>query len=232
MRFFITFFVSFFTLLSCQNEPLPTASLNAFPVSLDTVQEIPEPLPVAPPDYDTLQWTELDRLLPDIILDLKYATDSNFVGEQMYACARAFLRPEAAAALAKVQSEMKQKGLNLKILDAYRPRPVQQRLWDKVPDRRYVTPPAKGSMHNRGAAVDLTLTDAVGHELDMGTAYDFFGKEAWYTYRDHPQNVLNNRKLLRETMEKYGFRGIRTEWWHFSFPGAGAGLSDWEWGCE
>ena len=231
MRFPFTLLFLLFTLLSCQNEPLPTASLDAFPVALDTVPEIPAPLPVPPPDYDTLQWTELDRLLPDIIIDLKYASDSNFVGEQMYACARAFLRPKAALALGKVQTELKQAGLNLKILDAYRPRPVQQRLWDKVPDRRYVTPPAKGSMHNRGAAVDLTLTDATGNELDMGTPYDFFGKEAWYTYRNHPQNVLDNRKLLRETMERHGFRGIRTEWWHFSFSGARAGLSDWEWLC-
>ncbi len=121
--------------------------------------------------------------------------------------------------------------MGLKMFDCYRPRPYQQRLWDKVPNPDYVTPPAKGSMHSRGAAVDLTIVDAQGKELDMGTPYDFFGKEAHYDYTQLPAAVLANRRLLRQTMEAVGFRGIRTEWWHFSYQGKNYELSDYVWPC-
>ena len=230
MRFFSASFVLCLCFLSCQSKT-PTV-VTAFPIAADTIAVIAEVKDMpTPPDYDTLHWTEINKLIPDLTLDLRYATENNFVGEQMYDCARAFLRPKAATALATAAAELRKQGLYLKILDAYRPRPVQQRLWDKVPDRRYVTPPAKGSMHNRGAAVDLTLTDAAGKQLDMGTDYDYFGKEAWPEYRNLPPEVLKNRQTLRTAMLNAGFRPTRTEWWHFSINGTGFGLSDWEWEC-
>lgn len=226
-----TLLLIFLFSFSCTNDKVTT--ISSLPIT-----ETPAPIPIPIPsiisysiDFDTLKWVELDRLMPDIVIDLKYATEDNFVEEQMYECPRAFLRPKAANTLAKVQEELKTKGFNLKILDAYRPRPVQQRLWNKVPDRRYVAPPAKGSMHNRGAAVDLTLIDMEENELDMGTAYDYFGREAWPEYQDLPKEVLTNRLILRETMLKYGFKPTRSEWWHYSMNGTGFGLSDWEWSC-
>ncbi len=228
-NFTLLFVFLFF--FSCANDKATT--ISSLPI-VETPVPILIPIPTVvsyPIDFDTLKWVELDRLMPDIIIDLKYATEDNFVEEQMYECPRAFLRPKAANTLAKVQEELKTKGFNLKILDAYRPRPVQQRLWNKVPDRRYVAPPAKGSMHNRGAAVDLTLADMNGNELDMGTAYDYFGREAWPEYQDLPKEVLANRLVLRETMLKYGFNPTRSEWWHYSMNGTGFGLSDWEWSC-
>jgi D-alanyl-D-alanine dipeptidase len=231
IKIFSLTFISLF-LLSCENEKKIT--ISALPIA---EAPIPEPitLPIKisyPIDFDTLKWVELDRLMPDIIIDLKYASTENFVKEQMYECPRAFLRPKAAKALAIVQEELKAKGFNLKILDAYRPRPVQQRLWNKVPDRRYVAPPEKGSMHNRGAAVDLTLVDMEGNELDMGTPYDYFGREAWPEYQDLPKDILENRLILREAMLKHSFNPTRSEWWHYSMNGTGFGLSDWEWGCK
>lgn len=167
-----------------------------------------------------------------IRLDIRYATADNFTAAKIYDCARCLLRPEAAQALLKAHRALQRQGLGLKMFDCYRPRPYQQRLWDKVPNPDYVTPPEKGSMHSRGAAVDLTIVDAQGNELDMGTPYDYFGREAHYDYTRLPGKVLANRRLLRRTMEAAGFQGIRTEWWHFSFRGKNYPLSDYVWPCE
>ena len=177
-------------------------------------------------------FSELISLEPSIKIDIKYATTDNFVKEKMYNCGKCFLRPEVAEAIVKAQKQLQKKGYSLKMFDCYRPRPFQQRLWDKVPDDRYVTNPKKGSMHNRGAAVDLTLMDKNGKEVDMGTAYDFFGEKAYQTCTDLPKNVLENRALLNKTMESVGFKTIRTEWWHFSYTKKKYALSDWLWDCK
>lgn len=167
-----------------------------------------------------------------IRMDIRYATANNFTKSVIYDCPRCLLRPEVAEALVKANRLLKAKGFALKVFDCYRPRPYQQRLWDKVPDPNYVTPPAKGSMHSRGAAVDLTIVDAKGKELNMGTAYDFFGPEAHTDNLNLPAEVLKNRRLLRETMEAAGFKGIRTEWWHFSYQKKQYPLSDYVWPCR
>ena len=177
-------------------------------------------------------FTELVTLDPSIRLDIRYATANNFTKSKIYDCPRCFLRPEAAKAIVRAQTVLKKKGLSLKMFDCYRPSLYQQRLWDKVPNPNYVTPPNKGSMHSRGAAVDLTLVDAAGKELDMGTPYDFFGREAHTDYTKLPAKVLDNRRILRQAMEAVGFEGIRTEWWHFSYRGKGYPLSDYVWPCE
>ncbi|MBK6932094.1 MAG: D-alanyl-D-alanine dipeptidase [Saprospirales bacterium] len=166
-----------------------------------------------------------------IQLDIRYATTNNFTESKIYDCARCLLRIETARALVRAQRSLRQQGLSLKMYDCYRPRPYQQRLWDKVPDPNYVTPPEKGSMHSRGAAVDLTIVDAQGNELDMGTPYDYFGREAHTDYTNLPATALNNRRLLRRAMQSVGLRGIRTEWWHFSYQGKSFPLSDWVWEC-
>lgn len=170
-------------------------------------------------------------LAPDIKLDIKYATTDNFTGSKIYDCPKCLLRPEAAEALVKAHKNLKKKGYGLKMFDCYRPRPYQQRLWDKVPNPNYVTPPAKGSMHSRGAAVDLTLTDSKGNELDMGTPYDFFGPEAHTDNLKLPKKVLENRKILQRALAEVGFKGIRTEWWHFSYQAKKFPLSDYVWPC-
>ncbi|MCB0631397.1 MAG: M15 family metallopeptidase, partial [Lewinella sp.] len=168
------------------------------------------------------------RLDTAFVIDLRYATDNNFVDTIMYDCGRCFLRPRVAQAVLEAQKELQEQGYRLMMLDCYRPRPVQWRLWKKVPDPRFVSDPIKGSMHNRGAAVDLTLADADGHELDMGTPFDFFGPEAYPAYTAFPDSILERRKLLSETLTRHGFRAIRTEWWHFAFVGGGYALADWE----
>ena len=190
-----------------------------------------KPVPVAP-DYDPAQWQEVNHLDPSIRLDLRYATDNNFVKEKMYDCGRCFLRPEVAAAVVDAHRFLQKKGYGLKMYDCYRPRPIQWKLWNKVPDPRYVADPRKGSMHNRGMAVDLTIVDSLGSELDMGTDFDFFGKEAYHSYGGHPAEVTENRILLVETMEAYGFRSTSTEWWHYSFKPKTFELDDWLWPCD
>lgn len=184
-------------------------------------------------DYDTKQWTELTTLDNTIALDLRYATTDNFVKAKMYDCGRCFLRPEAAKAIAKAHKILKTKGLGgLKMFDCYRPRPYQRRLWDKMPNSNYVTPPWKGSQHTRGLAADLTIIDKEGKELDMGTPFDTFSEKAHSDSKNLPKQVLENRKILRGVMESVGFKGIRTEWWHFSYTIKGYELSDWVWICK
>ncbi|MFN0216424.1 MAG: D-alanyl-D-alanine dipeptidase [Saprospiraceae bacterium] len=177
-------------------------------------------------------FVDVTKLDPSIKLDIKYATSDNFTKSKIYDCPLCLLRPEAAEALVKAHKTLKKKGLGLKMFDCYRPKPYQQRLWDKVPNPDYVTPPSKGSMHSRGAAVDLTIVDEKGNELDMGTPYDFFGPEAHTDNFSLPKNVLTNRKILRDIMESAGFKGIRTEWWHFSYQGKKWPLSDYVWPCD
>ena len=196
----------------------------------------PAPAPPPPPDYDTAAWTEVGALDSTIALDLRYATADNFVGEAMYDCGRCFLRPAAARSLVAIHDSLRALGLGLRLFDCYRPLPVQWRLWRRVPDPRYVADPRKGSQHNRGVAVDLTLASlATGEPLDMGTAYDYFGGEAWHrATAGFPEPVRGNRERLVALMEGMGWRRTNSEWWHYSYPldRAAAPLDSMEWACR
>lgn len=216
---------------ACQNEnPIPPNPATI--PSADTVSLPLKPVPEEPPllDYDTSQWTEL-RTGPQRRLDFRYATSNNFLKQAVYPCGRCFLRPAAARALQQVEATLHSQGLRLILYDCYRPRPVQFRMWEILPDKRYVSDPNKGSMHNRGLAVDLGLIDAQGQVLEMGTDFDYFGPEAWHEYQQLDSSILANRQLLKSTMEQYGFQSIRTEWWHYSFQGGSGALDDFVWGC-
>lgn len=183
-------------------------------------------------NYDTTQWIELTSE-NGIQLDIRYATKNNFTENQIYDCPRCFLRPELAYKINQLHSDIKKRyGYGLKMFDCYRPRPAQQKLWDIVPNAMYVTPPHKGSMHNRGLAVDLTIVDQNGKELDMGTEYDYFGKEAHRTYAHSDPIIQKNKKLHRLLLEAHELKGIRTEWWHYSLKDVSYELSDWVWPCD
>jgi zinc D-Ala-D-Ala dipeptidase len=164
---------------------------------------------------------ELKSVAPKIVYDLRYATVNNFMHRRMYSknTRHTFMRSAPAGALAAVQQELNDQGLTLKIFDAYRPYAVTVRFWELVKDERYVANPAKGSGHNRGLAVDLTIINlSTGHELDMGTGFDNFTDTAHHAFTQLPQNVLQNRKLLKEIMLKHGFSLFETEWWHYYWP--------------
>ena len=167
---------------------------------------------------------ELRELAPGIVYDLRYAGTDNFMRRMMYPAGTriTFLRQPAARALQKVQEELNGKGLGLKIFDAYRPYSVTVTFWELVKDEDYVAHPARGSGHNRGIAVDLTLVNlAAGTELEMGTGFDNFSDTAHHGFNKLTDETLRNRKLLRTLMEKHGFRAYEKEWWHYSWPEAG-----------
>lgn len=163
---------------------------------------------------------DLEKFIPGIKIDVRYATKNNFTGKVLYQSARTFMRLPAAKALVKIQNELKGKGLALKIYDAYRPYAITEILWENVKDDRYAADPKKGSRHNRGCAVDLTLINLkTGEELEMPTPYDDFTIRAHHAFMDLPENILSNRKTLKTLMEKYGFESITSEWWHYDFKG-------------
>ncbi|MFH1725961.1 MAG: D-alanyl-D-alanine dipeptidase [Elusimicrobiota bacterium] len=154
-----------------------------------------------------------------ILVDIRYATDDNFTGKALYPAGRCLLRRSVAERLRSVRSDLAAVGLGLKVWDCYRPLAIQRELWALVPDPRYVADPEKGSRHNRGAAVDLTLVDAQGRELEMPTGYDDFTPKAHRDYAQGSPEALRNRTALERAMSKRGFIGLRTEWWHFDAPG-------------
>ena len=178
-------------------------------------------------------FVRLKDLSPDFVYELKYATPDNFLKQAVYDCGECYLRKSTAEALVKANEAFKQLGYRIKLFDCYRPLSVQKKMWKILPGTHYVANPAKGSKHNRGAAVDLTLVDAKGKELNMGTPFDFFGKEAHHTYTQHSKEVLENRKLLKETLAKYNFKPIYSEWWHYEYrPEMQSKVENFEWQCN
>jgi D-alanyl-D-alanine dipeptidase len=166
---------------------------------------------------------ELKTLIPTLIYDLRYATANNFMKRLMYPAGTnvTFLRTPVANALLKVQTELNTNGIGIKVYDAYRPYSVTVKFWELVHDERFVANPKNGSGHNRGVAIDLTLINSkTKAELNMGTGFDNFSDTAHQGFTKLPQEVLENRKLLKTTMEKYGFKPYADEWWHYSWPEA------------
>ncbi len=159
----------------------------------------------------------IQQVNPHIHIDIRYATLNNFANQKLYPSGKiCFVRRSVAVKLDAVQQELETQGLGLKIYDGYRPLSVQKKMWAIMPDENYVANPTKGSRHNRGAAVDITLVRADGTELLMPTAFDDFTEKAWRTAtKDISDEALRNRTLLQSVMEKHGFSGLKTEWWHF-----------------
>jgi D-alanyl-D-alanine dipeptidase len=163
----------------------------------------------------------LQDLIPAVIPDLRYATTSNFTGKRLYPpeTNTLLLRSAPARALQKVANELAQEQMGLKIFDAYRPYSVTITFWELIGDERYVAHPSKASNHNRGLAVDLTLVYLeTKKELPMGTGFDHFSDTAHHSFLSLPPAVLQNRMKLKSIMEKYGFRSLDTEWWHYTWP--------------
>jgi D-alanyl-D-alanine dipeptidase len=158
---------------------------------------------------------DVKKVVPDMIVAMQYATGNNFTGKVLYDCNRCFLTETAARKLAKAQMELQKQQLGLKVWDCYRPLSVQKLFWSLVPDPRYVADPAKGSRHNRGTAVDVTLVDSQGNELPMPTRFDDFSSRASRDNMDLPIQILKNREALENAMKKAGFLPLPSEWWHF-----------------
>ena len=178
----------------------------------------------------------IKSVIPSITVDLKYFSKNNFVGEKIngYHANRAIITKEAALALKNVQQDLNHFGYGIKIFDSYRPQMAVDHFakWARNSNRKmkkihypnvkkrnlfkegYL---ASKSGHSRGSTVDLTIIDkSTGIELDMGTIYDFFGKESWVDYKELNANQKQNRFLLQSVMKKYGFKSLKEEWWHFT----------------
>lgn len=217
-------------------EGVPLSIIDTFDPSTELPESrTPEPL------IDTLEQKLIDAGLvnvqsldPSILVELKYASKDNFLKKNVYGgLRRCYMQPEAADKLAKASAILQEQRPDLRLLvyDAVRPRSVQFAMWRIVKgtsQQSYVASPTSGSVHNFGAAVDLTLADKTGQPLDMGTVFDFFGKKAQPRYENQflasgelTQEQVDNRLLLRNVMIDAGFSIIRNEWWHFNaFPAA------------
>ncbi len=163
---------------------------------------------------------DLEKFIPGIVLDIRYATTNNFTGEQIYNLPRAYARKPVAEALKRAQKEFARHGVGIKIYDAYRPYRATVKFYEVYRDTTYVASPYKGSRHNRGCAIDMTLVDLnTGNELKMPTAYDAFTRDAWPSTPVNDPLVRKNRDLLISVMHKHGFKVNASEWWHFDFTG-------------
>ena len=185
-------------------------------------------VPQSPPKergpFRAADLVELVKIDPTIHLDVRYATANNFTGQPVYSQARAFLQRPAAEALVRVGRSLSDKGWGLLVFDGYRPWSVTKHFWEITSkdkrDRGFVANPAKGSKHNRGAAVDLSMYEvATGKEADMPSAYDEFTDRAAPAYTGGTAEQRSRRDLLRAEMEKEGFVVDTGEWWHFNYKG-------------
>jgi D-alanyl-D-alanine dipeptidase len=163
-------------------------------------------------DFDLV---DIQSINPRILVDVRYATAHNFVGRPVYNSGKCFLRRKVAMKLDLIQKQLEKIGLGLKLWDGYRPLSVQKIFWEVPPEEKYVAPPSRGSCHNRGAAVDLTLVDKEGKELRMPTDFDDFCIKAHRNFERLPKEVICNRQLLENMMCQHGFIPLATEWWHF-----------------
>lgn len=176
---------------------------------------------VAPVDLESLAaegLVPLGDVDPRIVVDLRYASTRNFVGVALYSSGVALLRQGTAERLARVNDRLRASGHRLMVWDAYRPLSVQERLFQLVPDERYVANPTKGSRHNRGAAVDVALCDAAGRLLPMPTDHDDFSERAHRTTLGGDAVSRANYEILHAAMIAEGFVGLPTEWWHYDDP--------------
>jgi len=159
----------------------------------------------------------IDSFSSTFLLDIRYATANNFLSEKLYECNVCLLLSEVAEALNNANYYFCDRGFIIAIFDCYRSLSVQKKMWAKVPNPIYVADPAIGSVHNRGAAIDLTLKTLNGEDIDMGTSYDFFGRAAHIDNFNLPKEIVANRKILQDGMKSFGFATIQSEWWHFNF---------------
>ncbi|MBN9292749.1 MAG: M15 family metallopeptidase [Flavobacteriia bacterium] len=232
-------FILLFFLLSACTFPKSTSGDQNLPLEKDVQEEkqsISESKEVVPVKYDLTSryptLVDIQSVDSTIHIELKYATTDNFMGIVLYdSIDRLYVQKDVAVKLKKAQEILKKSypELSLLIYDGVRPLSVQQKMWDAldtipVKDRtKFVSNPKNGSIHNYGAAVDLTICDESGIPLDMGAGYDDIRKIAYPSLeneflqkRELTEQHVRNRKLLRSVMAQAGFYNIPTEWWHFN----------------
>ena len=240
MRNFYTVLTLILFFISCGEKPKSKENKEQnTEVSIDQIDTVGKEKPVPQKVFRTFKdladttFVRLADFSDGFVYDLRYATKNNFLKEKVYDCAECYTRVITVKALLKANEDFKKNGVRIKFFDCYRPNSVQYKMWKIVPNPQYVANPKKGSIHNKGGAVDITLETLEGEELDMGTDFDFFGKRAYHDNFNLPKEILDNRKLLKETMEKHGFWSTRTEWWHYNLDGAHKyPIANFKWDCN
>lgn len=183
---------------------------------LPAQQATPSPSPAAIEHH----LVSVQEIYPPPLQEIRYATTYNFTGRTLYPFPAAYVHRDVAEALRKVQEDLMREGLGLKIYDGYRPLSVQAKMWELVPDERYVSDPSKSrGRHTRGTAVDVTLVDRMGNELPMPTGYDDFTEKAHRTGKGWTMEQHANNEKLEAVMRKHGFIAFPYEWWHFDYQG-------------
>lgn len=238
MKNTILFLIVGLIVVSCKNEskkviPVPPIQKGeVLDTAPNTTIEKPKIIKTLAGLADTT-FIRLADFSDDFVYDLRYATTNNFLKAKVYDCAECYTRVKTAKALIEANKAFIEKGYKIKFFDCYRPNSVQYKMWEIVPNPQYVANPVKGSIHNKGGAVDITLVTLDGKEVDMGTDFDFFGKKAYHDNTSLSQEILDHRKLLKETMEAFGFWSIRTEWWHYNLSaGSNAKIANFKWDCN
>lgn len=198
--------------------------------NMDTNQKINEISNTFTSNKADFVYVELESNL--FIAQVAYASDSNFTKQSLYPCVKCILRPEVAKALLEAQKEALRNSFRIVIFDCYRPFSVQKRMYEIVNNPNYVAKPTKGSMHNKGCAVDIGLADKNGNLLDMGSAFDEFSEKAHFSYPKLSETQSKNRIFLRKLMESQGFTPYEKEWWHFNFNSVTYPTCDSMWKCE
>lgn len=167
-----------------------------------------------------MELVDLEKVIGDIRLDIRYATEDNFTGEVIYTMPKAYVRKPVAEALTMVHDSLEALGLGVLVYDAYRPYSATVRFYEVYRDTEFVADPKFGSKHNRGCAVDVSLFDrTTGDEIVMPTEFDEFSERAHHEYMNLPDEAISNRSLLTGVMKHFGFTPYPSEWWHFDFTG-------------
>ncbi|MDX1685869.1 MAG: M15 family metallopeptidase [Saprospiraceae bacterium] len=216
-----------YVLTSCGNDGQPGGSLDHWNIRNEYDSLGREAL-----ERDTGQWTEILEEEGSIVIDMPYASMDNFTGKQLYPCARCFLRTDAAEAFYKGVHALNEKGFVVKVLDCYRPRRVQNLLHEALPDAYYFAGPMKTEFHNNGLSVDLTLMDARGRRLDMGSDYNHFGPASFHEYQEVSDEAKQRRALIMSTLRPLGFQAMKSRWWQYNFRWTNAPSEDIIWYCQ
>lgn len=204
-----------------------------FLVSCKTKKMLSYNLPIDNTFINDSSFVNLSDYSSEFVYDMKYASSDNFLKSKVYDCAECYLRFKTVKALVKANAVFIKRGYKIKLFDCYRPLDVQKKMWEIVSNPTYVANPTKGSIHNRGGAVDITLVDKNGVELDMGTTFDFFGIEASHNYTNLSSKIIQNRKLLKGVMTKKKFNSFDSEWWHYNLKSALEDkISNTKWICD
>ncbi len=223
---YILLFLFFF---SCKSkDPV----VNKMDLSLNKTELVEDELDMTSKPNDST-FVNIKKFSKNFVFDMKYATKDNFLKAKVYDCAECVLRYKTVKALIIASDTLKKLGYKIKFFDCYRPHDVQVKMWKIVPNAKYVANPVKGSIHNRGCAVDLTLVTLKGKELDMGTKFDFFGEQASQNYKNLSTTILKNRQLLKSIMKFANFDPIESEWWHYNLvDGRNEKVSNFKWKCQ